>query len=217
LQNFDLIVFDLDGTIMDSTGLIAWCIQMASFDLGLEPPSDAQAKYIIGLGIQDSMERLFPTLSALQRFEFELRYRHHFTARDHEAPLYPGIRELLLDLRAQQRILAIATGKPRAGLERAFLHTGLKPMFDFSRCGDEGFPKPHPDMLLKLLEFAGVENRRAVMIGDTTHDLEMAANAGVNALAVSYGAHPEPDLTRFPQLACFANVTDLHRWLNQNA
>ena len=202
---------------MDSTGLIARCIQMASSDLGLEPPSDVEAKYIIGLGIRDSMERLFPTLPAPQQLEFAQRYRHHFVAHDHEAPLYAGVRELLLDLRTQQRILAVATGKPRAGLERAFLHTGLKPMFEFSRCGDEGFPKPHPDMLLKLLEFTGVENHRALMIGDTTHDLEMAAKAGVSALAVSYGAHSEPDLARFPQLACFANVTDLHLWLNQNA
>ena len=189
-RRYDLIVFDWDGTIMDSTGLIAECIQLAARDRGLPIPSTYAAKSIIGLGILDSTLRLFPELDGGAQTAFALAYRQHFVSRDHEAPLYGGIRELLVAIDRPQRFLAVATGKPRAGLERAFAHTGLKSTFHFSRCGDEGLPKPHPDMLRKLMEFTAVAPERTLMIGDTIHDLDLAANAGVAAVAVTYGAHP---------------------------
>lgn len=202
--------------MIDSTGLIALCIQLASCELGLPAPTDVDAKHIIGLGVQDSLRILFPDLAEAKRLELALHYRRHFVARDHEAPLFPGVRKMLEDLRHRGVLLGVATGKPRPGLERAFEQTGLKPMFDFSRCGDEGFPKPHPDMLLKLMAFAGLDKERVLMIGDTTHDLELAANAGVRSVAVSYGAHPESELLRHEPVKCFQSVDALHTWLTQN-
>lgn len=216
MQYVDFIVFDWDGTLIDSTGLIALCIQLASCELGLPAPTDVDAKYIIGLGVHDSLRILFPDLAEAKRLELALHYRRHFVARDHEAPLFPGVRKMLEDLRHRGVLLGVATGKPRPGLERAFEQTGLKPMFDFSRCGDEGFPKPHPDMLLKLMDFAGLDKERVLMIGDTTHDLELAANAGVRSVAVSYGAHPESELLRHEPVKCFQSVDALHTWLTQN-
>jgi phosphoglycolate phosphatase len=216
LQDIDLIVFDWDGTLMDSTGLIALCIQLASRELGLPAPTDADAMHIIGLGVDESSRILFPDLDEAKRIELAFRCRRHFVARDHEAPLFPGVRKMLADLRDRNFQLAVATGKPRLGLERAFAKTGLKPMFDFSRCGDVGFPKQHPDMLLKLLACAELDKERVLMIGDTTHDLELAANAGVRAVAVSYGAHPESELLRHEPVKCFPSVDALHAWLTQN-
>ena len=214
---FDLIVFDWDGTIMDSTGLISECIQLAARDRGLPIPSIEAAKSIIGLGIQESTQRLFPDIDHAAQTAFALAYRHRFVPRDHEAPLYDGIRELLVALDQSTRFLAVATGKPRAGLERAFAHTGLKSSFHFSRCADEGFAKPHPDMLYKLMEFTGVSPTRTLMIGDTTHDLDLAQNAGVAAVAVTYGAHSARLLASRPHLALVNTVSELAVWLNQNA
>lgn len=216
-QRYDLIVFDWDGTIMDSTGLIADCIQLAAQDMALPVPGVAEAKSIIGLGIHDSTRTLFPQLDEAARTQFALTYRRHYVPRDHEASLYAGIRELLTSLSAQERFLGVATGKPRAGLERAFGHTGIKPLFDFTRCADEGFPKPHPDMLFRLMEFASVTPVRTLMIGDTTHDIELARNAGVDALAVTYGAHSRRTLENCRPLALIDNVSELSAWIQSNA
>jgi phosphoglycolate phosphatase len=131
--------------------------------------------------------------------------------------LYEGVRELLTELAHDQRWLAVATGKPRAGLERAFQYTKLKPHFRASRCGDEGRPKPHPDMLQHLLGELGVDASRALMIGDTTHDLNLAANAGITALAVTYGAHPREALARHSPIGIVDSVVELHAWLWEHA
>jgi phosphoglycolate phosphatase len=216
LQPIEFIIFDWDGTLMDSTELIARCVQLASRELGLSEPSITDAKHIIGLGVHDSTRMLFPDLDEARRLELALRFRHHFVSRDHEAPLFPGVKKMLEDLRNRDVVLGVATGKPRLGLERAIERTGLKLMFDFSRCGDEGFPKPHPDMLLKLMALAGREKEHVLMIGDTTHDLELAANAGVRSVAVSYGAHPEHELLRRNPVKCFQSVGALHKWLMQD-
>lgn len=216
-QHYDLIVFDWDGTIMDSTGLIAECIQLAARDQGLPMPSTEDAKAIIGLGVYESTQRLFPELDNGAQTAFAVAYRRHFVARDHEAPLYAGIREVLAAIDHPAQFLAVATGKPRVGLERAFAHTGLKSTFHFSRCADEGLPKPHPDMLLKLMDFAAVPPQRTLMIGDTIHDLDLAKNANVAALAVTYGAHPADLLATRPSLAMVDTVSELAAWLNQHA
>ena len=216
-RRFDLIIFDWDGTVMDSTGLIADCIQQAARDMCLHVPSRDQAKSIIGLGINDSTRRLFPQLDAAAQLQYALTYRKHFIARDHEAPIYDGIRDLLVSLASPERFLAVATGKPRAGLERAFGHCGLKSHFHYSRCADEGFPKPHPDMLLRLMEFTAVGPDRTLMIGDTTHDLELARNAGVDAIAVTYGAHGRDTLVQMPALAYVDSVAELSAWMQTNA
>ena len=216
VRNFDLIVFDWDGTISDSTGLIADCIQCAAQDLQLRVPTVEQAKHIIGLGLLQSTETLFPELSAADRARFAARFREHYVPRDHEAPLYPGIVDLLNSLAHPERFLAVATGKPRAGLERAFVHTGLKAHFHYTRCADEGFAKPHPDMLLKLMDYTSVAPQRTLMIGDTTHDLELAQNAGVAAVAVTYGAHPPQVLAARQARVRIDSVAALSVWLAEH-
>ncbi len=216
-DNFELIVFDWDGTISDSTTLIADCIREAARELALPIPSVAAAKSVIGLGLDQSVAELMPMLDGPARVKFVQRFRALYVPRDDEAPLYAGIPELLTALAAPTRFLAVATGKPRVGLERAFGYTGLKPHFHFSRCGDEGFPKPHPDMLLKLMAFTGVAADRTLMIGDTTHDLDLAAAAGVAAVAVTYGAHPAAQLAQKNPLALLNSVSALHAWLSNHA
>ena len=202
---------------MDSTGLIAECIQLAARDLGLSIPSTDAAKSIIGLSIQDSTLRLFPELDKEAQTAFALAYRRHYVPRDHEAPLYDGIRALLETLGQRGHCLAVATGKRRVGLQRAFEHTGLTSSFHFSRCADEGMPKPHPEMLHKLMNFSSVSPERTLMIGDTTHDLELASNAGVAAVAVTYGAHSADLLSTKTSIATVNTVTELTAWLQQNA
>jgi phosphoglycolate phosphatase len=217
MSGYELIVFDWDGTIMDSTALIASCIQAACRDVGMAVPADADARFVIGLGHVEAVERVAPGMNAAQRLAFTESYRRNFLSREHEAPLFPGIRDLLGDLKGRQRRLAVATGKSRRGLDRALDASGLRPFFEATRCADEGLAKPHPDMLLQLLEMTGVEPSRAVMIGDTTHDLELAANAGVDAVAVCYGAHADGLLRSCPARHFARSVPDLGAWLQANA
>ena len=212
MHPYDLIVFDWDGTLMDSTGLIAASLQAACHDVGLEVPCDTDARFVIGLNMADTLRHVAPDLDEERQRKLIERYRYHFLLHD-ESPLYDGVPELLSDLKARGHQLAIATGKARRGLDRALDATGLRALFAASRCADEGFAKPHPGMLLGLLECTGVEASRAVMIGDTTHDLELAANAGVDAVAVLYGAHDAKLLETRPARARCATVPELHRWL----
>jgi phosphoglycolate phosphatase len=217
MSGYDLVVFDWDGTLMDSTRLIASCLQAACRDVGAPVPSDSEALFVIGLNMADTFQRVVPELDEAARARLAERYRHHFLAREHEAPLYEGVPDMLGELHGRGRRLAVATGKARRGLDRALDATGLRRWFEATRCADEGFAKPHPDMLLMLLDMTGVEPRRALMVGDTTHDLELAANAGIEAVSVSYGAHPEDLLATRPALARCASVEDLRRWLATNA
>lgn len=215
-MNYDLVVFDWDGTLMDSTKLIARSLQLACEDVGIAMPSEADALFVIGLNMQDSFRHVAPTLDRDGQQRLAERYRHHFLAGEHQIPLFPGVREMLADLHARGWRLAVATGKARRGLERALDTTGLREWFEATRCADEGFAKPHPDMLLMLLDMTGVEPHRALMVGDTTHDLELAANAGVDAVAVTYGAHHGELLRSRPAKARCATVTELHTWLLGN-
>jgi phosphoglycolate phosphatase len=215
-MSYELVIFDWDGTLMDSTRLIATSLQKACADVGIPIPSERDALFVIGLNMQDSFRHVAPGLDRDGQQRLADRYRHHFLADDHEVPLFPGVREMLADLHGRGRRLAVATGKARRGLERALDATGLRDWFEATRCADEGFAKPHPDMLLMLLDVTGVEPRRALMVGDTTHDLELAANAGVDAVAVSYGAHDETLLrTRAAKARC-ESVAQLHAWLIAN-
>ncbi|HLX21745.1 MAG TPA: HAD-IA family hydrolase [Usitatibacter sp.] len=212
-MSYELVIFDWDGTLMDSTHVIAASLQDACRDVGIAVPDERNAKYVIGLNLADTFAHVAPGLDEEGCRRLGERYRHHFLAREHEMPLYGGVREMLDDLRGRGHRLAVATGKARRGLDRVLDSTGLRDRFEATRCADEGFAKPHPDMLLMLLDLTGVEARDAVMVGDTTHDLELAANAGVDAVAVTYGAHDEALLATRPAKARFASVADLHRWL----
>ena len=202
---------------MDSAGVIATCIQAASRDMGLPVPSREEASHIIGLGLRQALETLFPNLPEDQHQPLADHYRRHYLGQDAEIPLFDGARELIDEMRARGHLLAVATGKARRGLDRAFAHTGLAPLFHASRTADETFSKPHPAMIEELLDELGVSPERALMIGDTTHDLEMARNAGIAALGAAYGAHPPEGLEALNPLAVCHSFAELAKWLRDNA
>jgi phosphoglycolate phosphatase len=214
-HRYSLLVFDWDGTIIDSASTIAECIRLAAVDLGLQVPTKEQASHVIGLGLHDALRHAVPGLPPERIPEYVERYREHFRAREHEMDLFAGMRELL-QLLQKEKMLGIATGKSRRGLDRSLEATGLKAFFRASRCADETHPKPHPAMLLELMEELDVAPEGALMIGDTSHDLGMARAAGVDALAVTYGAHAEEGLRSCQPRACVASVAELQQWLNQH-
>jgi phosphoglycolate phosphatase len=216
-RRFELLVFDWDGTLIDSTGAIAACIQEAARDLGLAVPDDQRARHVIGLGLSDALAYAVPDLPVSEYGRMAERYRHHFLARDAALPLFDGSRELLDALRARGHRLAIATGKSRAGLVRALGHLNLGGIFAATRCADQCSPKPAPDMLIELMDELGTTAERTLMIGDTAHDLVMAANAGVAAVAVGYGAHPAEELVALGPLMLARSTAELATWLDANA
>jgi phosphoglycolate phosphatase len=216
-RRFDLLVFDWDGTLFDSTGVIARALQAACRDLGLPRPSDDEARHVIGLELSHALRRLVPGLPGERLPALAARYRQRYQAMDHDICLFAGVPELIENLRASGFQLAVATGKNRRGLARAFASSGLGPRFTASRCADECFSKPHPQMLEELMAECAAPTERTLMIGDTTHDVQMATNAGVDALAVAYGAHPRADLILSEPLACVDDVGELSLWLKRNA
>jgi len=216
-KQFELLVFDWDGTLMDSAGAIVASIQASCRDLGLPVPERERAAHVIGLGLKDALAYAVPELAASEYGRLAERYRHHYLARDPDIELFPGVREMLALLKDRGHVLAVATGKTRIGLDRVLEATQLKPYFDSSRCADETHSKPHPAMLQELMHELLIEPEATLMIGDTAHDLQMAVNAGVPALAVSYGAHPRGSLTVFNPLACLDTPQELAPWLQQNA
>ncbi|MEO3693357.1 HAD family hydrolase [Roseateles paludis] len=216
-QRFDLLAFDWDGTLFDSTALIARSIQRAAVDLGLEEPDYDEAKYVIGLGLRDALERVVPGLSPDRYGDLGLRYRHHYLGSEHEVALFDGSVEMLQALKARHHWLAVATGKNRVGLDRALVTADLTKMFDATRTADETRSKPHPQMLHELMREFGVEPERCLMIGDTTHDLQLAANAGAPCVAVSFGAHDHETFGEFNPLFIAHSTRELHDWLIQHA
>lgn len=215
-RRYDLIVWDWDGTIMDSTPTIVHCIQQACRDLDFPVPDDSIASYVIGLGVQDSLRRVVPSAPPARFPELVERFRFHYLAKDHELHLFVGMRELLEDLKSQGFLLGVATGKPRQGLDRSLDFHELKHVFHGTRTADESFSKPNPGMLLDLSDSLQVPVRKMLMIGDTTHDLKMAQSAQVDGLAVTYGAHPADALKAAKSLACLDNVLQLSDWLESN-
>ena len=216
-RNFDLIVFDWDGTVMDSTAVIVICIQEAARELGLPVPDKSIASHVIGLGLKDALQQAIPQLAEAGYPKLVERYVAHWRQREHDLILFDGIRELLADLRQREFILGVATGKSRAGLDRAIAHGGLTGVFDWTRCADETHSKPHPQMLHDLMERFDAGPARTLMIGDTTHDSQMAHNAGVPALSVTYGAHPRKELETAKPRASVESVAELHAWLRTHA
>jgi phosphoglycolate phosphatase len=214
-MKYGLLAFDWDGTIIDSASTIAECIRLAAGDLGLEVPTQEQASHVIGLGLHDALRYAVPQLRSEQMTEFVARYRYHFLMREDSMGLFDGMRELL-EAMSKRRTLCIATGKSRRGLDRALDAMVLTPYFQASRCADETNPKPHPAMLLELMDELKVAPEAVLMIGDTSHDLEMARAAGVDALAVTYGAHPENSLRACAPKGCVGSVRELREWLNAN-
>jgi phosphoglycolate phosphatase len=216
-RQFDLIAFDWDGTLFDSTALIARCIQAACADLGVAVPSDKDASYVIGMGLVEALQHAAPGLPRERYLELGTRYRHHYFARQHEIVLFEGTLTMLKALKARNHWLTVATGKSRKGLDEALTSVELRGMFDATRTADETASKPNPQMLLELMREFGIEPERTLMIGDTTHDLLLAANAGAASVGVSYGAHEPASFAEFAPLHIAHSVADLNEWLARHA
>ncbi|MDO8810944.1 MAG: HAD-IA family hydrolase [Gallionella sp.] len=216
-KRYDLIVFDWDGTVMDSTAVIADSIQAACRDLDLTVPDDEMARHVIGLGLNQALRHAVPGAPESMYEPLVARYRHHFLAQGQAIPLFEGARETIAELHGAGYWLGVATGKNRAGLDRALESTGLKKYFHATRTADQTFSKPHPAMLLELMDELAVSAERALMIGDTTHDVQMAQNAKVDAVAVGYGAHPPEQLQELNPLVLVKDFAELRAWLGANA
>jgi len=218
MKRFQLIVFDWDGTLIDSEARIVNCMRAAISDMQLATRSLEQIRNIIGLGLQEALSTLYPDHDPVIYQGLVDRYRHHFLVQD-ETPsaLFEGIEDLLEVLRTRGHYLAIATGKGRKGLDKSLNETGLKRYFDYTRCADETHSKPHPQMLEEIMDRLGVLPQETLMIGDTEYDLQMANNAGSSSLAVSYGVHDRLRLLACNPLDCVDNVAELAHWLTNRS
>jgi phosphoglycolate phosphatase len=211
--NYSLVVFDWDGTLMDSTPAIVAALQGACRDLGLAEPPDEAASWVIGLGLSEAIQALVPSLTQAQVPQFLDRYRIQYLTRDPQLRLFEGVVDLLEGLTADGAVLAVATGKSRVGLTRSLASTGLGPFFAATRCADETRSKPDPTMLHELMDELGMRPERTIMVGDTSHDLNMARNAGAHAIGVSYGAHPLHELQACEPASLVHSVSELGTWL----
>lgn len=202
---------------MDSTAVIASSIQAACRDLGLPVPSDETARYVIGMGLAEALRYAVPDAHESLYEPLAAKYRHHFLSQDTAIPLFADARETIVELHGQGYWLAVATGKNRNGLSRALASSELGEYFHATRTADQTFSKPHPAMLLEIMDELGIVAERALMVGDTTHDLQMAINAGVDAIAVTHGAHPKEQLGELNPLALLDDFAALRRWIKVNA
>ena len=210
---FDLIAFDWDGTLFDSTAIITRCIQEAVVDVGGAMPTRAQASYVIGMALTQALAHAAPDVPVERYPELGARYRHHYLARQHDISLFEGVLPMLADLKARQHTLVVATGKSRRGLDEVLHAVELKDTFDGSRTADQTAGKPHPLMLQELMTEFGATPERTLMIGDTTHDLQMALNAGCPSVGVSYGAHESAGFDVLRPRFVAHSVKALHDWL----
>ena len=216
-RRFDLIAFDWDGTLFDSTAIITRCIQRAVVDVGGQEPSKEAASYVIGLGLMQALAHAAPDVPVEKYPELGQRYRHHYMVHQNDIVLFDGVLPMLVELKLRHHWLTVATGKSRKGLNEALHDLDLKGMFVGSRTADETAGKPSPIMLHELMQEFGVDADRTLMIGDTTHDLQMALNAGCASVGVSYGAH-EPDAFHDLKPKFIAHsVAELRQWLLENA
>ena len=216
-RNFDLIAFDWDGTLFDSTQIIVRCIQQAVVDVGGTMPTERAASYVIGMGLMEALAHAAPDVPASRYAELGAQYRRHYLAHQDDLSLFEGVLPLLHTLQERGHRLAVATGKSRRGLDETLRAVELAGLFDGSRTADETAGKPDPLMLHELMEEFGTDPQRTLMIGDTTHDLQMALNAGCPSVAVSYGAHTPESFAALRPRAIVHTVRELHDWLLENA
>lgn len=214
---FDLIAFDWDGTLFDSTAIITACLQAAVRDVGGSVPTDQVASHVIGMGLVQALAYAAPDVPKDKYPELGVRYRHHYQARQDDISLFDGVLVMLAELKQRGHHLAVATGKGRAGLDVALRAVQLQGIFDASRTADETASKPHPRMLHELMREFGLEPARVLMVGDTTHDLQMANSARCASVAVSYGAHSSQGFAQWRPLFVAPSVTQLREWLTANA
>ena len=209
-----LIVFDWDGTLMDSVAHIVSSLQTAISDLDLEKKTNDELKNIIGLGLREAFFALYPEADDKELNALTLRYREHFFDKQADtSELFIGARDLVQELQDKDYFLAVSTGKGRNGLDKVLKETGMGEYFPITRCADESHSKPHPQMLLDIIEYYGVEANEAIMVGDTEYDLLMANNAKANAVGVTYGVHEKQRLIDCKPLTCLDNISELHNWL----
>jgi phosphoglycolate phosphatase len=213
-RSFHLLVFDWDGTLMDSVGSIVECTQATIRELALGEPADATIRGTVGLGLRETIDLLVPGCDDELYRQVLACYRRHWLTTYRDLPvLFAGVREMLAELHAAGYLLAVATGKSRRGLDHALEQTALAGLFHATRTADEALSKPHPQMLLDILADLGVRPESALMIGDSIYDLQMAANAGSAAVAVLTGAHSLDELAALRPGICLRTVADLSAWL----
>ena len=216
-RRFDLIAFDWDGTLFDSTAIIVRSIQDAVRDVGGTVPTDEAAAWVIGMALPQALAHAAPDVPRERYPELGNRYRYHYLQHQDDLSLFDGVLPMLEGLRTRGHLLAVATGKSRRGLDQVLHQVQLRGMFDGSRTADETAGKPHPLMLQELMAEFGVEPERLLMIGDTTHDLAMARAAGCASVGVGYGAHDTAGFAELGPLCVASSVADLHRWLQEHA
>ena len=207
-QNIELVIFDWDGTLFDSVGQIVASLQYAAQQFE-QPLTDDAAKSIIGLGLPEVMQILFPQVPDLQQDILQC-YADHYVANSKGDAWFSGVAELLADLKQQGIKLAVATGKSRKGLDRVLNQTNSHDIFDITRAASETRSKPDPLMLQEILLETGVTVERAIMVGDTSYDLEMAQNLNMQRIGVSYGVHSVETLQQYQPLTIVSSIQDLH-------
>jgi phosphoglycolate phosphatase len=212
-NDLKLLVFDWDGTLMDSEAQIVGCMRAAAADLALPERSPDEIRNIIGLGLKEAVTSLYPEHGEILADDLAARYREHWLGQLEASTLFPGVVETLQLLKEEGFLLAVATGKGRAGLDRALAMTGLDAVFDATRCADETRSKPHPQMLHEIMQALDVPGPRTAMIGDTEYDMAMARNANTHPVAVSYGVHEWERLQPHAPLVCLEQFTDINDWL----
>ena len=218
MNKYNLLVFDWDGTLMDSKAQIVNCMQTAITELCFESRTDKQISDIIGLGLEEAILALYPGLDAKSVKHAANTYREHYLFKDKTpSPLFTGVPEVLTRLRESGYDLAVATGKSRRGLEKGLSETGLHEYFHVTRCADETRSKPHPQMLEEILVDLNTHSSKALMIGDSVYDLQLASNARVDGFAVSYGVHGLLQLLKHDPVGFIDNIEQFPKWLDTHA
>ena len=214
-QDIRLIVFDWDGTLMDSEGQIVACLRAAMHDLGLETLADDVLRNVIGLGLREAIDTLIPGQDAVFQEAFVGQYRNHWFASE-SSHLFDGVREVLELCKKQDFLLGVATGKSRRGLDRVLGETGLDSCFDATRCADEAPSKPHPQMLVDIMQVLEVSPVQTIMVGDTEYDMEMATNAGAGKVAVTTGVHTPERLAQHAPMVTLQKLAEMPMWMAES-
>jgi len=214
MSQYDLIVFDWDGTLMDSTGHIVSCMQQAITRLDLTPLTDSAIRHIIGLGLNEAAYALYPNIDPATITLLADTYRDIWLNDPQDLPLYANAHHLIQSLNQQNFFLGVATGKSRRGLDKVLISSKLGPLIHATRCAGECHSKPHPQMLEELITYFGVDANKTLMIGDTEYDLQMAHNAGADSLGISHGAHGVTTLQACQPKAIVADLYQAEQWLS---
>ena len=214
LLNYQLVIFDWDGTLMDSIGQIVNALQQSCVDIGLPMPERDRAAYVIGLSIRDALQHVAPSATESQLDQLLQRYRHHYLKSENDIFLYPNALELMQILQQHHIKMAVATGKNRVGLNRVLNTSPLQSFFSTTRCADESEPKPSAAMVNEILDELDIHKSKAIVVGDTSHDVWMAKNAKVDVIALTQGAHTRHELEKSEPTLILETIGQLHNQIN---